>query len=333
MTKTEMINDIVYEMAPELTKEQADRLKITMLVKMQDFDITQMTWLPAVVQHDREWLFKRYMTDKLSAGNKISTIRNIVKAMDRFLEDTGKTYDTVTGQDITDYLAVKQYRDKIGQNYKATLYRWFSSFFGWAYRKHHIPNDIMQDVDRVRSIQKKKERLTDEEVELIREHLRTPREKALFELMLSTGMRVGEIASLNIGDIDLEHKRVNIYGQKSDRYRTGMLTIKAVRALKAYMGDRADNEPLFIYERAPFGRMKNGRIEALAKEMAERAGVTRLKATVHVYRKTFASVTYRKTKNILLVSKLLGHTKTDLTVQYYLIDDIDDMQYQFNMVS
>lgn len=64
-----------------------------------------------------------------------------------------------------------------------------------------------------------------------------------------------------------------------------------------------------------------------------RAGITRIKSTVHVYRKAFAYITYRKTKNILLVSKLLGHTKIDMTVQYYLIDVIDDMQHQFNRVS
>ena len=42
---------------------------------------------------------------------------------------------------------------------------------------------------------------------------------------------------------------------------------------------------------------------------------------------------YKKTKDVLLVSKLLGHAKTDMTVQYYLIDDLDDMQYRYNVVN
>lgn len=47
----------------------------------------------------------------------------------------------------------------------------------------------------------------------------------------------------------------------------------------------------------------------------------------------FASIMYRKTGDILLVSKLLGHAKADMTVQYYLIDDIDEMQHKFNRVA
>ena len=79
--------------------------------------------------------------------------------------------------------------------------------------------------------------------------------------------------------------------------------------------------------------MKEYGIEKLAKEMAVRGGVTRITATVHVYRKTFASVLYRKTGDVLLVSKLLGHAKPDMTVQYYLIDDIEEMQHKYNRVA
>lgn len=42
---------------------------------------------------------------------------------------------------------------------------------------------------------------------------------------------------------------------------------------------------------------------------------------------------YRKTKNILMVSKLAGHANTDTTVKYYLIDDLDDMQHIYNIAN
>ena len=146
-------------------------------------------------------------------------------------------------------------------------------------------DNIVDGVDKVKQIKKKKVRLTDEEVETIRYALQTPKEKALFELMICTGMRVGEISYLNVSD------------------------------------------------RAPYNRMREYGIEKLAKEMAVRGGVTRITATVHVYRKTFASVLYRKTGDVLLVSKLLGHAKPDMTVQYYLIDDIEEMQHKYNRVA
>jgi len=334
MKKTEIINEIIYDMSPELTTEQLDRLKITMLVKMQNLEITEMTTLPCVVVYDNDWLLKRFLIDSIAAGLKESTIKQYIDAVRRLFDATGKNYRQLTGQDITDYLAMSQYQNKISIGYKATLCKYFFSFFQWAYRKEYLTRDIMRDVDRVKDVQKKKERLTDEEVEDIREACQTLKEKALLELMMSTGMRVGEISALDISDIDLIHKRASIYGEKTSQYRTGMLNTKAVKALRAYIDSRTDdNKALFVIDRKPFTRICKGSIQIITKRLAVRAGITRINTTVHVYRKTFASIQYRKTKNILFVSKLLGHANSNVTVQYYLVDDIEDMQHIFDVAN
>ena len=334
MTKTDIINEVVYEMSTDLTREQQDRLKITLLVKMHDYELTEMTMLPAVDVHDNEWLLKRYVIDSLAADRKESTVKAYIGAVRELLREAGKHYSQLTSQDITDFLAIKQHRDKVSQNYKSTMYRYFSAFFGWAYDNEHIKSNIMSKVPHVKAAQKRKERLTDEEIEDIRDACQTLKEKALVELLLSTGMRVGEVAALNLSDLDLQHKRVSIYGEKTNRYRTGMLTTKAVKALRQYIASRDYcTDALFICDRKPYNRMQNGSIEKISKDIAVRAGITRIPVTVHVWRKTFASIMYKKTKDVLLVSKLLGHAKTDMTVQYYLIDDLDDMQYRYNVVN
>lgn len=334
MDKNMLINDVVYEMAPNLTREQLDRLKITMLVKMQDCEISEMQYLPAVSTHDNDWIINRFRIDSIAKGMAESTLGQYVIAVRNLFRETGKHYREITGQDVTDYLAVKQYRDKISVNYKVTLRKYFSSFFGWAFRRHHIDSNIMDDVDSMKSVQKKKDCLSDDEVESIRESGLTIKERAIFELMVSTGMRVGEISLLDVSDVDFAHRRVSVFGEKTQQYRTALLTIKAVRALRRYLDARQqESEALFIADRSPYGRMRNPAIEKVAKRIARRAGITRLSATVHVYRKTFVTALYRKTKNILMVSKLAGHAQTDTTVKYYLIDDLEDMQHTYNLVN
>lgn len=168
MDKNMLINDIVYEMSPNLTKEQIDRLKITMLVKMQDCEVSEVQYLPAVWTHDNDWIIKRFRIDSIAKGMAESTLSQYAIAVRNLFRETGKHYREITGQDVTDYLAVRQYRDKISVNYKVTLRKYFSSFFGWAFRKHHIDSNIMDDVDSMKSVQKKKDCLSDDEVESIR---------------------------------------------------------------------------------------------------------------------------------------------------------------------
>ncbi len=334
MDKNMLINDVVYEMAPNLTREQLDRLKITLLVKMQDCEISEMQYLPAVWAYDNDWIINRFKIDSIAKGMAESTLSQYIIAVRNLFRETGKHYREITGQDVTDYLAVRQYRDKVSVNYKVTLRKYFSSFFGWAFRKHHIDNNIMDDVDSIKAIQKKKDCLTEDEIEAIRESDMTIKERAIFELMVSTGLRVGEISLLNVSDVDFTHRRVTVYGEKTQQYRTAMITIKAARALKRYLETRGqESEALFIADRKPYGRMRNAAIEKVAKKIAARVGITRLSTTVHVYRKTFITTLYRKTKNILFVSKLAGHAQTDTTVKYYLIDDLDDMQHTYNLAN
>ena len=270
MTKNDLINDVAYELRDSMTKEQIDRMKITLYVKLQDFELAEIKQLPMTMEHDNEWLMQRYCVDSVAAGLHAGTIRSYIGIIRKFFDHVGKNYKYVTAQDITDYLAIRSYRDHISHNYKSTIYRYLCTFFSWAFKKRHIQDNIVDGVDKVKQIKRKKERLSDEEVEDIRDMLQTPKEKALFELMLSTGMRVGEISNLNVADVDLTHKRVTIFGQKTDTYRTGMLTPMAVKALKNYIGDRPGTDPLFLCDRAPHRRMKNAAIENMAKGMALR---------------------------------------------------------------
>lgn len=334
MTKNELINDVAAGLVMALNQDQIDLVKATFVVKMQGYDIHEVNTLPSTEVKNNDFILKRFVVDKLATGLKESSIKAYMDVLRPFFDYTKLNYMEVTSQHIIDYLAVKKVApnangNKNSQSYVAGICRVMFVFLEWAYRKHHIDQDIMRDVDRVKGKQKKKDRITPEEMEACRECAQGDREKALLELMLSTGLRVGEIAALKIEDIDFQTKRVHISEGKTDSAeRDVYLTIRARNAIRKYIKKRTYGYVFrptrnILDDNVQIGK---GTIEKIAKEIGERAGA-HCKTTVHVYRKTFASEKYRQTKDVKLVSILLGHASTAITEKYYLVDDLKDIEY------
>lgn len=335
MTKNELINDIAASLAASMDYEQVDMIKTIFIIKMRGYEIHEENTLPSTEVINNDYILQRFTVDMIAKGLKESSIKAYINVIKPFLEDVGINFTNITSQHITDYLAIKKVTKNVHgrrntQSYIAGICRVMFIFFGWAYRKHHISQDIMRDVDRIKSKQKKKDRITPEEIETCREVLNDNREKALFELMMETGMRVGEIAKLKIEDIDFVRRSVSIHGEKSESSdREGYLSIKARNAIHKYIAGRTSG-----YVFRPLRKVldddkaiSTGAIEDIAKSIGKRAGV-HCTTTVHVYRKTFASEKYRRTGDIKMVSILLGHASTTITEKYYLVDDMKDIAYK-----
>lgn len=334
MTKNEIINDIISSLVMTLTKDQLEIVKSTFIVKMQGYDIHEVCTLPSVEVKDNDFILKRFTIDMLAKGLKESTIKSYMFYIKPFFDYTGMNYREVTAQTIIDYMAIKRVTKNSkgqlnSQNYLCNINKSLFIFFGWAYKKHHIDVDIMNDVERVKPKQKKKDRLSVEEMEACRDAVKNSRERALLELMFSTGMRVGEIAELRIEDIDFSKRTIHIPKGKTDSAeRDVYLTVKAKNALLKYIGERKSGYAFrptknIMDAYTPIG---TGSIEGWAKAIGKRANC-HCSATVHVFRKTFASEEYRRTGNIKYVSIVLGHSSTAVTEKFYLIDDLKDIAH------
>lgn len=334
MTKNEIINDIVSSLVMTLTKDQLEIVKSTFIVKMQGYEIHEVCTLPSVEVIDNEFILKRFAIDMIAKGLKQKTITSYLCYIKPFLNNTGLNFRSVTPQDIIDYMAVKRVtknsKGKLNsQNYLCNISKALFVFFGWAYKKHYIDVDIMSDVERIKPKQKKKERLSVEEMEACREVEKDVRDKALLELMLSTGMRVGEIAALKVEHIDFEKRTIHILEGKSDSAeRDVYLTVRARNSLKKYLNERTEGYVFRPSKKSidDFTAIGNGTIEKWAKNIGKRAGC-HCDTTVHVYRKTFASEEYKRTGNIKYISIVLGHSSTAVTEKFYLIDDMKDIEH------
>lgn len=147
------------------------------------------------------------------------------------------------------------------------------------------------------------------------------RNKAILELLFSTGLRVSELSTLKIDQVNLNRDEFSVRG-KGDKPRVVFLSERARDALKRYLERRRDTSPfLFVsHDRAKKGREESGpltprSIERLVARYAVGAGITK-RITPHTMRHTFATDLLRSGADIRSVQSLLGHASITTTQIY-----------------
>ncbi|MDP2648387.1 MAG: tyrosine-type recombinase/integrase [bacterium] len=151
------------------------------------------------------------------------------------------------------------------------------------------------------------------------------RDRAILELLFSTGLRVSEMCNLN-ADIDLTRDELSVRG-KGDKVRVVFLSPSAKKAAGEYLKRRGDmGEALFVsYGMAsPKGkdlpRLTPRSVERLVKRYAIKAGITR-KVTPHVIRHSFATDLLENGADLRSVQALLGHANIATTQVYTHVTD------------
>ncbi len=148
------------------------------------------------------------------------------------------------------------------------------------------------------------------------------RDNTIIVVLAQCGLRLSELANLNVGDVNLTDKSINVIG-KGDKERKVYLNKKALSQLELYLKTKTSlNEPLFC-------TIKNDRrlsihmIEDICKKAYKLAGLEDKHYTVHTLRHTCATYMYQECKDILVVRDFLGHTSVDTTEIYVHMTDED----------
>lgn len=163
--------------------------------------------------------------------------------------------------------------------------------------------------------------------------LRALRDKAILELLFSTGLRVSELCSLNIDKIDFNKEEFSVRG-KGDKVRLVFVSEEAKTALKKYLDKRADlSEALFVripinsktqnpkpHTLNPNSRLTSRSVQRIIKHYAVKAGIAK-KLTPHGMRHMFATDLLQNGADIRSVQALLGHKNITTTQIYTHISD------------
>src|SRR5262245_7983706 len=144
------------------------------------------------------------------------------------------------------------------------------------------------------------------------------RDYAILLTFLKSGMREGELAVLEIGDIDFVHDVLTVREGKGKKERTIPLMPELKRALKRYLADRdrqdniVDEDTLFLARNGT--SLNPSSIRKLVKKYYTKAGVR--KSGVHTLRHTFSAHNVNNGMSIADLQKVLGHKKKETTIKY-----------------
>ncbi len=173
-------------------------------------------------------------------------------------------------------------------------------------------------IRRVKTPRVVKDTFSDEEFETLCNNCKNLRNRAIIELLISTGMRVGELIQLNISDVDFNERECLVLG-KGDAQRVVYFDARCKFHLQEYLSDRTDNNPsLFVSINKPYNRFKITGVEKMLQNLGKSCGVKNVHP--HKFKRTFATNAIDKGMPIEQVQRLLGHLQIDTTMHYAMVN-------------
>lgn len=237
--------------------------------------------------------------------------------LEQFARHCPKAVALITTNDIRSFLAAC---DKVMMSTIAKKLSTIKSFFGWLIREEILLRDPSIRIKSPKLPKRLKSSLTIEELELVREHCITLRERALIEIMYSTGCRLSEVAGMKISGIDQQDFSMSVIG-KGDKERVVYISFKAMFHLKKYLNTRKDQcDYIFATSRRPIRQMSNA---AIAKEINNIEQRAKLKKplTPHILRHTFAQLATDAGIELSDLQQLMGHSSPSTTLTYAQVSE------------
>lgn len=319
------VNNMMSSMDPYLTSRQLTELHNLLQKVIRNYSISSDETLYEDIDYVElnNNLINTFLDDKKLAGLSVKSLRFYEDSIRYVLKFLDKGLDSITSEDLRtyfNYLLEEKHTSKVTiDNYRRVL----NSFYNHCVANGLLYRNPLLKIGSIKKTRKIKMPFTTQEIILMRENLRTLREKAIFELLLSSGMRVGELVNLNRKDLDMNNHSVIVTG-KGDKQRETFFNELAKISIQRYLDSRNDNNPaLFVTYNYPHNRLGASGVETNIRNIGKRVGTH---AHPHKFRRHFATSMIRKGATIEQVQQYLGHAEIETTKMYVVSDD-DEIRY------
>ena len=303
----------------DIINDMAEVLNVAQMKKLQEVLIARLdAGRSANEEIDNDVYLDMFLAAKRIEGCSERTIKYYETTVHALLREVDIPIRQMTTEVIRNYLSTYQERSGCSKVTIDNIRRNLSSFFSWLEEEDHILKSPVRRIHKIRTKKVVKEIISDESLELLRDECCGKRDLAIIDILISTGMRVGELVNLDIADVDFEERECVVYG-KGDKERKVYFDARTKLHLQNYLSDRTDsNEALFVTLDAPHERLKISGVESRLRKLGRKLQLNRIHP--HKFRRTMATKAIDKGMPIEQVQRLLGHQQIDTTMQYAMVN-------------
>lgn len=318
--KTEVISNITKDMEDSLNDYQLNKLKESLIINFEGVEFIIKT---DELKHQEELDENKNMIDSFISSKQVEgcserTIKYYKEIIEKFVNSFDKSIKQISTNEIRNYLSNYKDNSSCESTTIDNIRRVLSSFFSWLEDEDYIIKSPVRRIHKIKTAVVVKEVLTDENLERLRDECENIRDLSLIELLISTGMRVGELVNLNINSLNFEDRSCIVLG-KGNKEREVYFDAKTKLHLKEYISKRNDsNDALFVSMREPHQRLSISGIELIIRTLGINSNIN--KVHPHKFRRTLATMAIDKGMPVEQVQKLLGHVKIETTMNYALVN-------------
>lgn len=238
------------------------------------------------------------------------TIKAYVACVKKVLNHLNTPVEQITSEDISEYfyqmISENLANSTINQNHSILVF-----FFAHTLNKP----EVIRSLPYMKRYKKLPEILSFEELESIFRTAPNLRYKAIFMLMYSSGLRIGEVIRLKVSDIDSKQMKLLVRQGKGNKDRYTVLSERTLCCLRDYYRAYGPDEWLFFPYRNKSKYIARATVQKIFKSTVTAVGINK-KVTPHSLRHAFACHLLENDTNIYAIKTLLGHSSLQSTQVY-----------------
>lgn len=320
----EILMDVVQAMSNTLDEEQLDKLQNVLYIQFHGKQIVeQKNELQATGTDSDTAKVRLFVASKKVSGRQDNTLVQYVREITNCRNALNKNIEDITTMDLRWYFGMLREHNGISMITLQGRMRYLNSFWTFLQKENMVAENPIARIESLRIESTIKQAFSAKEMEALRLACSRSRDRALIEFLYATGVRVSELCSLKVGDIDLYKQEFKVMG-KGRKERHLYISDVACFHLFRYFKERMIKEgltieelaerPLFAAVKQPYTGITVAGVQYLVKQLGKKAGVGNVHP--HRFRRTFATDLLNRGMRIEEVMVLMGHTKLETTLIY-----------------